>query len=644
MILAPGDVFLNADFGYQPPASQNNSIGDKVWFDADADGVGPNGNGLPGNDNSEQGIPGVTVALIKDVNGNGTWDAGDLIIATDTTDANGDYLFPGLPDGNYLVWVNDTDNVLGDKTPTYDKNGGTAPTGSGAPTGVASGTVLGLSAAALDPGSTNGSPVVDLTQDFGYTAPGQTSATGLIGDTIWFDTNNSGGATQDAGEPGIEGVVMELLGPGPDGIWGNGDDQVLATTTTDENGKYYFGGLKLDDGVGAAGADYRTRVATSNFAAGAVLQGLSNTYDPDGTTAVGTGTTVTLNAGEQDRPGAGLQLHRHDGRLRQHRQPVWQDLNANGIYEPALGETALAGVTIDLYRDLNGNGKVDAGEPKLSTQTTDASGLYLFSRLPLVGGGDADPQAEYVVNVTDAAGKLTGYWHSLSANQNASTNGGNDAADNSKVDPFAVEIGSGAGGQPVSNNLNVDFGYYVKPASLGNFVWNDLNGNGIQDANEPGLDGVKVTLTAKYFGGVSYTFATVTGDDPATGAVEKGWYSFGNLLLDEDNASSKTGAPTAAQPVYAITVPTAPAGLAPTLLNQGGNDMVDADDPAGVDGLATQGQTNVTQNANPNLETNPIAGYDFGYFRPATGAIGNYVWVDENRTATRMRASRGCRM
>ena len=115
-----------------------------MWFDADADGVGPNGNGLPGDDNNEAGIPGVTVALIKDVNGNGIWDAGEPIIATDTTDANGDYLFPGLPDGNYLVWVNDTDNVLGDKTPTYDKNGGTAPTGSGAPTGVASSTVLGL--------------------------------------------------------------------------------------------------------------------------------------------------------------------------------------------------------------------------------------------------------------------------------------------------------------------------------------------------------------------------------------------------------------------------------------------------------------------------------------------------------------------
>ena len=58
---------------------------------------------------------------------------------------------------------------------------------------------------------------------------------------------------------------------------------------------------------------------------------------------------------------------------------VWQDLNADGIYEPALGETAIAGVTLDLYRDLNGDGTVDPGEPRIGTQTTDGSGLYLFS-------------------------------------------------------------------------------------------------------------------------------------------------------------------------------------------------------------------------------------------------------------------------
>ena len=40
-----------------------------------------------------------------------------------------------------------------------------------------------------------------------------------------------------------------------------------------------------------------------------------------------------------------------------------------------------------------------------------------------------------------------------------------------------------------------------------------------------------------------------------------------------------------------------------------------------------EGQTNITS-ANDDAETDPIASYDFGFTRP--GAIGNYVWVDEN--------------
>jgi hypothetical protein len=73
IVLAPGDVYVNADFGYQPvdefgdPSGSN--ISGTVYFDADAnadlDGV-------------DYGIAGVTVALL-DTNGN--------VIATTTTDA-----------------------------------------------------------------------------------------------------------------------------------------------------------------------------------------------------------------------------------------------------------------------------------------------------------------------------------------------------------------------------------------------------------------------------------------------------------------------------------------------------------------------------------------------------------------------------
>ena len=168
-MLGPGDVFLNADFGYQPTGAATGSIGDVVWFDANADGV---------QDANEPGIGGVTVALIKDTNGNGAWDAGESIIATDTTDAAGGYLFQGLPlddgdgDADYIVLVTDTNHVVDGLTQTFDSDGVGTPN---------------RSAVALSGGSPS-----NLNQDFGYTAPGQTTGDGLIGDTIFLDVNNSG--------------------------------------------------------------------------------------------------------------------------------------------------------------------------------------------------------------------------------------------------------------------------------------------------------------------------------------------------------------------------------------------------------------------------------------------------------------------
>ncbi|MGC8989043.1 MAG: SdrD B-like domain-containing protein, partial [Verrucomicrobiia bacterium] len=161
VVLGPGDVFLNADFGYQPPASQNNSVGDYVWLDADADGV---------QDATEYCIPGVTVALVADLNGNGAWDAGEPIIGTAVADASGGYLFSGLPDAKYLVWVNDTDNVLAGNTQTYDSDGLATPN---------------ISAVDLDSAGNSSSPVTNSDQDFGYTPVGQTSTAGLVGDRVW---------------------------------------------------------------------------------------------------------------------------------------------------------------------------------------------------------------------------------------------------------------------------------------------------------------------------------------------------------------------------------------------------------------------------------------------------------------------------
>ncbi len=92
-----------------------------------------------------------------------------------------------------------------------------------------------------------------------------------------------------------------------------------------------------------------------------------------------------------------------------------------------------------------------------------------------------------------------------------------------------------------------------------------------------GSNGVLVTLTVTYPNGDTTTVTTVTGDDPSTSTVETGWYSFGNLLLDENYISSSgTATPATNKPAYIISVAT-PLGYSPTLLYQGSNDAVDSD-------------------------------------------------------------------
>ena len=83
--------------------------------------------------------------------------------------------------------------------------------------------------------------------DFGYTGAA------AIGDTIYFDADNSG--TETPGDAGIPGVTITLTGDvNNDGI------EDLLTTVTDENGTYLF--ENIPDG------DYTIAVDPAGFACG----------------------------------------------------------------------------------------------------------------------------------------------------------------------------------------------------------------------------------------------------------------------------------------------------------------------------------------------------------------------------------------
>ena len=128
----------------------------------------------------------------------------------------------------------------------------------------------------------------------------------------------------------------------------------------------------------------------------------------------------------------------------------------------------------------------------MGSTVTDAGGGYLFEDLPVDDGVGSD--MDYVVNVTDTGGVLTGYWHSL-GNQSQAVD------DTSKSDTYGVTLSVGTPNVPT-----VDFGYYVDPGALGNRVWIDNDFDGIQDPTElTGIPNVEVTLTITYPNATSVT-------------------------------------------------------------------------------------------------------------------------------------------
>ena len=91
--LGPGQTVDTADFGFTTAAVPPSSIGDRIWLDSNRDGK---------QDPDEPGVNDVTVTLRSDPDGDGIFDK---VVSTTKTSGNGNYQFPALPPGLYLVTV-----------------------------------------------------------------------------------------------------------------------------------------------------------------------------------------------------------------------------------------------------------------------------------------------------------------------------------------------------------------------------------------------------------------------------------------------------------------------------------------------------------------------------------------------------------
>ncbi len=610
----------DVDFGYRGVGS----IGDLVWFDKDKSGTATA-------DAGEPGLPGIPVTVTW-AGPDGTFGTADDVVFPTVTDATGHYLVPNLPYGLYTVTVDTTSSAFpAGVVPTYDADGtatastSTATLSAGSPnvltqdfsyagtaslgdriwlddngdgiqdpgekgipavtvivtylgadgvagggddivfttTTAADGTYLvdGLPAGSftvvvdpatlpagltstydLDGAATPNVAAVTLAPgdakrdvDFGY------KASGTIGDQIWLDTLGNGDGTFDAGSdypiPGVTVVVTYL---GPDGVAGGGDD-IVYTTVTDAQGKYLVTGLPL-------GTYTVTVTPPAN---------LTPTFDANG---VGTPNTsaVTLDVANPSNLNQDFS-YKGAGSIG---DLVWLDRNSSGTATADAGEPGIPGVPVTITW-AGADGTLGTADDVVIAKVTDANGGYLVQNLPF---------GTYSVKVDTAASAFP-----------AGVTQTYDADGTGTANTSTTTLSAGT-----PNVLTQDFSY-AGTASIGDRIWLDQNGDGVQDPSEIGIPAVTVIVTylgadGVAGGGDDIVFTTTTAAD-------------GTYLVD--------GLPAGTYSV-AVDPATLPAGLTGTY------------DLDGIGSANTAAATLAAGEAKRDV--------DFGYTAP--GAIGDQVWLD----------------
>lgn len=517
------------DFGFiELPGGPSLTLGGTVFRDADNNGS---------LDGSEVGIPGAFVALWMD-DGNGVLGIGDYhITSVPATDANGDYRFGQLPPGDYLIQLYAGQFTAGAPLAGLRSSlSQLAPEPLVDPNDDADGDDNGVEAAGLgeafmvitravamrpesEPTIEDGDPNTNLTVDFGFYA----GPTLELGGVVFHDANHNG--EQDAGESGLDGVVVELWHDhNPDGVPSEGDGHFL-NVYTEAGGRYRAAPL--------VPGDYLVVIRYYNFLPGRPLSGLRSSFsdrspepvvDPDtevagddngfefggwGRAFFGVGTQrVTLGYGEEpdvavdgDGPNsnATVDFGFYPGPTASIGNLVFRDTDNNGLRDN--GEPGIENVHVKLFFD-NGDGWLGDGDEDLGVDvSTDTNGAYTLAGLP---AGD------YLVVLP-----WDNWWpgHALNGLRSSTGNGeapdpdtdSTDGDDNGEERVFpwwpSVQVASlafsvGAG---TEFSAHVDFGLYAGATlQVGGTLFRDENDNGQFEAGagDGGVPNVVVELFA----------------------------------------------------------------------------------------------------------------------------------------------------
>lgn len=485
-------------------------------------------------DINANGIQDLVEKGVVDVQVSLTNAAGDIVAST-VTDDMGNYKFSGLAAGNYKVEVLLPPGYRF-STPnlsTEDKDSDIIYTGVTGATDIIT----------LIQGEQN------MRIDAGIYRANDTLCN--IGNKAWVDINADG--IQGIDEPGLADVLISLF---------DYEGNLIATSHTNGAGNYIFPNIR-------AGYYYlETTPPTGYSITAAANAGGNDRTDSDFDAISSTTDTLSLSGGDIRMdldlgltPNTILGLAKVGDR-------VWFDTNINGIQD--IGELGIEGVVVSLLDNSNNI---------IQSTTTDKEGYYIFVNIA---------PGTYKVKFGNIPEGL-GFTLTL---QGTPATDSDIPADNGGLSlPFVV------GG---TSNYDIDCGLFTMLKSggmgtLGDLVWDDINSNGIQDSDEPGIPNIVVTL---YLADCSTVFASTRTD-------VKGRYIF-NEVPEGD---------------YCMGI-TLPVGFIHTSVGNGtpstDSDFIPATSKTGVFSL-TDGRTNV------DLDAGLV------YTNMNTSAIGDYVWLDANK-------------
>lgn len=270
--------------------------------------------------------------------------------------------------------------------------------------------------------------------------------------------------------------------------------------------------------IGTPGCPTNDQVTALRFVTSALASSARQTVRITIDTTNNTGADLYSNNAMGRASGLAGEIHTEDVYFRTQflrvGNRVFIDLNDNGLFDGS--DTPVAGVEMQLRSSFD--------DSIIDTTTTDTDGFYL-----LTTGNEGEYYIRIAPSEFGSSGALRGY----RAQKDGSVNVGNEndeAADHnarmySSTNIRTADFDLTNFGEPTgesgdsglwdsSSNLTLDFALEL-PAFIGNYVWLDLDDDGIQDSGEPGVSGVDIS--ALYYGdddalggGDDETFTTTT--------------------------------------------------------------------------------------------------------------------------------------